>query len=234
VAEPVVRGEEAPGQQQEPRPETEETRTPWWLALKLTAVAAAAGVLGLLAWATPSAGSGSSLVARIAAGKRPAAPAFDLSVIWPQARTWPKGLKATLADGRLALRALRGYPVAVNFWASWCIPCRQEAPILHAAALRNRGRVVFLGVDVQDLTGDARGFARKYEMNYVSVRESGNAEYNAYGLTGVPETYFLDARGRIVSHIPGAVSSQTLEEGIATITKPSRGGTLRGGAHLTR
>src|SRR6266705_1334728 len=90
------------------------------------------------------------------------------------------------------------------------------------------------GGDVKDLSGDARGFARKYKLNYVSVRDgSGAKTWNSYGLTGVPETYFLDARGRIVAHIPGAVSAQTLEEGIATITKPSRGGTLQGGAHVT-
>jgi len=93
---------------------------------------------------------------------------------------------------------------------------------------------VFVGVDVKDLTGDARGFTRKYSVNYVSVRDgSGDKTWNSYGLTGVPETYFLDAGGRIVAHIPGAVSGQTLEEGIATITRPSRGGALQGGAHVT-
>src|SRR5207244_7305670 len=99
--------------------------------------------------------------------------------------------------------------------------------------LRHRGGVVFVGVDVKDLSGDARGFARKYKLNYVSVRDgSGAKTWSSYGLTGVPETYFLDARGRIVAHIPGAVSSQTLEEGIATITASAPGSALRGGAHV--
>jgi len=122
----------------------------------------------------------------------------------------------------------------LNFWASWCIPCRQEAPILHAAALRHRGRVVFTGVDVKDLTGDAIRFARKYQVNYVSARDGfGGKTWDSYGLTGVPETYFLDERGRIVAHIPGAVTPQTLEQGITSITTSSRGGTLQGGAHVT-
>jgi len=234
VAEPVA-GPEAPLEpRQGPPATTEETGTRWSLPLKVIAIAAVVGLLGLLAWATLAAGRGSSLVARIAAGKKPAAPAFKLGVLWPHTDTWPPELKATIADGELDLRELRGHPVALNFWASWCIPCRQEAPILHASALRHRGRVVFLGVDVKDLTGDALGFARKYKMNYVSARDgSGDKTWNSYGLTGVPETYFIDPTGRIVAHIPGAVSAQTLEEGIATITRPSRGGTFEGGAHVT-
>ena len=205
----------------------------WSLSLKLTGIAAVVGLLGLLVWATLAAGRGSSLVARIAAGKKPAAPGFNLGVLWPHSETWPPELKTAIAGGKLDLRELRGHPVALNFWASWCIPCRQEAPILHAAAQRHRGHVVFVGVDVKDLTGDALGFARKYKVNYVSVRDGrGDKTWNSYGLTGVPETYFIDARGRIVAHIPGAVSAETLEEGIATITRPSRGGTLQGGAHV--
>ena len=214
--------------------EQSEPRSRWLLTLKLSALVAVAGLLGLLVWATLAAGRGSSLVARIAAGKKPPAPGFSLGVLWPHSETWPPELKAAIAGGKLDLRELRGHPVALNFWASWCLPCRQEAPLLHASALRHRGRVVFVGVDVKDLSGDARGFARKYKLNYVSVRDgSGAKTWNSYGLTGVPETYFLDERGRIVAHIPGAVSAQTLEEGIATITKPSRGGRLQGGAHIT-
>jgi cytochrome c biogenesis protein CcmG, thiol:disulfide interchange protein DsbE len=225
AAEPAAADREA---------EPAERRSRWFLALKLSALAAVVGLLGLLVWATLAAGRGSSLVARIAAGKKPAAPAFNLGVLWPHTETWPPALAAAIGDGKLDLRELRGHPVALNFWASWCVPCRQEAPILHASALRHRGRVVFLGVDVKDLTGDARGFAHKYEVNYVSVRDgSGDKTWSRYGLTGVPETYFINAQGRIVAHIPGAVSAQTLEEGIATITRPARGGALQGGAHVT-
>src|SRR5205823_12339220 len=140
-----------------------------------------------------------------------------LSVLWPHAETCPPRATAAIADGRLALSELRGHPVVLNFWASWCIPCRDEGPILHAGALRHRGRVVFVGVDVQDLTGDARAFARKYRMNYVSLRDNGDSTYRAYGLTGVPETY-IDARGRAVAHAIGVVSTARLEQGIAAIT----------------
>ena len=233
MAEPVTRPKDPAGPQRQ-EGTAAQTSTRWLLPFKLAAVAAVAGLLGLLVWATLAAGRGSSLVAHIAAGKKPAAPTFTLGVLWPHTETWPPELKATITDGKLDLRELRGHPVALNFWASWCVPCRQEAPILHASALRHGGKVAFVGVDIKDLSDDARDFARKYTVNYVSTRDgSGNKTWNNYGLTGVPETYFIDARGRIVAHIPGAVSTQTLEQGIATITRPSRGGTFQGGAHVT-
>jgi cytochrome c biogenesis protein CcmG/thiol:disulfide interchange protein DsbE len=210
-------------------PDVNAARSRWWLPLRLAGVAVVAALLGLLAWATLAAGRGSSLVARIAADKKPAAPGFALGVIWPHTETWPPALTAAIAEGKLDLRELRGRPVVLNFWASWCVPCRREAPILRAAAQRDRGQVVFLGVDIRDFTSDARAFARKYKINYVSVRDgSGDATWSNYGLTGVPESYFIDARGRIVAHVPGEITRRTLAEGIATITRPPHDNT-RGG-----
>jgi cytochrome c biogenesis protein CcmG/thiol:disulfide interchange protein DsbE len=115
----------------------------------------------------------------------------------------------------VAVAELRGQPVVLNFWASWCVPCKQEAPLLAAAARERRGEVVFLGIDVQDFKSDARRFLRRFKTNYVSVRDGGGSTYAGYGLTGVPETYYLDARGRIVAHSPGEVRRSELEAGIA-------------------
>jgi len=70
----------------------------------------------------------------------------------------------------------------VNFFASWCVACKQEAPLFHAEAQARAGRVLFLGIDVQDLTGDARSFARDHQINYVAIRDESNAIYSAYGL----------------------------------------------------
>lgn len=208
-------------------------RSPWMTALRTVAVAAVAGVLALLVWATLAASRGQSFVGKIAAGKRPQAPAFDLSVLWPHTETWPRSLVPAIGGGKLALSELRGHPVVLNFWASWCIPCREEAPILRAGALHHRGQVVFLGIDVQDLTGDGRAFARKYRINYVSLGDNSDNAYNAYGLTGVPETYFIDAHGRAVVHVIGVVSAATLAQGVAAITHPGgTSGTLNGGAHI--
>jgi cytochrome c biogenesis protein CcmG/thiol:disulfide interchange protein DsbE len=207
--------------QLEPPPETPppeeapDRRSRWRWPLRVAAVSVVVALFGLLGWATLSAGRGSSLVSRIAAGDGPPAPAFSLEVLWPRAETWPVTARRRLADGRVDLRELRGRPVVINFWASWCIPCRDEAPILNASARTHAGEVIFLGVDVQDLKADALAFSREFDTPYVSVRDRGNRAYEDYGLTGVPETYYLDGRGRIVAHSPGAISRASLEAGIA-------------------
>ncbi len=194
------------------------TPTRWGRPLRLLAVGLVVSLLALLAWATLSAGQGSSFTAQIAVGERPAAPPFELEVIWEKRSSWPATLGAALGDRRLALAELRGHPVVLNFWASWCIPCHDEAPILNESARAHADEVVFVGVDVQDLRPDALAFLREFDPPYVSIRDTGNDTYEAYGLTGVPETFYLDAQGRAVAHALGAVSRRTLEQGISTIT----------------
>lgn len=179
-------------------------------------------LLALLVWRVVAQQRGPDLVAAIAAGKRPQAPAFTLPVLWSQTATWPFSLQASLATGTLSLGALRGRPVVVNFWASWCIPCKLEAPVLTASARAHAGTVVFLGIDVQDLKSDGRAFLRKYKVDYVSLRDRSNSVYDAYGLTGVPETYYLDSTGRAVAHAAGQVTRQDLEAGIAEIAPAKR------------
>jgi cytochrome c biogenesis protein CcmG, thiol:disulfide interchange protein DsbE len=184
------------------------------IALQATAIALVVGLLGLLVWRIVVRDNGSQFAAAVADGKRPEAPGFTLPVISQQTILWPRALAPALADGEVSLDELRGYPVVLNFWASWCVPCRDEAPALAAAARAYAGRVVFLGLDHQDLTSDARGFLEKSEVPYVSVRDGSDGTYRDYGLTGTPETYYLDARGRAVAHSPGAVERDSLEQGI--------------------
>jgi cytochrome c biogenesis protein CcmG/thiol:disulfide interchange protein DsbE len=181
------------------------------ILLQLAAVGVVLALLALLAWKLVAGSPGSGFVERIKRGEKPPAPAFALPVIWPHDETWPTALKPKLADGRLSLAELRGYPVVVNFWASWCLPCKDEAPELAAAARAHAGKVAFVGIDVQDFTSDARRFLRKVKAPYVAVPRT----YTAYGLTGVPETYYLDARGRAVAHDVGAVTADELEAGLA-------------------
>jgi cytochrome c biogenesis protein CcmG/thiol:disulfide interchange protein DsbE len=187
------------------------------LVLQAGAIALIAALLGLLIRETLAQGTGTNLLSDVEAGKRPAAPELDLPVIWPRAETWPASLRDAFADERVALRELRGYPVVINFWASWCDPCKEEAPILAASARAHAGDVVFLGLDVQDAKSAARGFLRTFEVNYVSVRDPTNDVYEAYGLTGVPETFYVDAKGRAVAHSLGQLSAPELEAGIAEI-----------------
>ncbi len=209
-------GEQKPAVTVEPAVEQAEgKRSAARAVVKAGAIVLVIGLIALLAWATLAAGEGRSLVAQIAAGEAPRAPAFELEVIWPRTETWPRELRAAIAEGKLSLAEVRGRPVVLNIWASWCIPCRDEAPILNASARAHRGEVVFVGIDVQDLRSDALAFLREFDVAYVSVRDEGDETYRAYGLTGVPETYYLDADGRIVAHSPGAISRATLEAGIA-------------------
>jgi cytochrome c biogenesis protein CcmG/thiol:disulfide interchange protein DsbE len=187
--------------------------------VQLLALVAVAGLLTLLVWRVVHAGRGGQLVADVRAGKEPAAPQFTLPVLWPRAETWPKRARPALGDGQLSLRELRGHPVVINFWASWCIPCKHEAPLLAASARAHAGKVAFLGIDVQDFSSDARKFLKRFDTPYVSVHAGGGRSgvYEDYGLTGVPETYWLDARGRIVAHYPGEISREQLEDGIREV-----------------
>jgi cytochrome c biogenesis protein CcmG/thiol:disulfide interchange protein DsbE len=116
--------------------------------------------------------------------------------------------------GSLQLSSLRGKVVVLNFWASWCQPCKLEAPDLAASAKKWSGRVVVLGVDVNDPSGDARGFMRKYGITYPIVHDNKNVTSPKYGLTGLPETFFLDRRGRIVSHVISGIKAADLQRGV--------------------
>jgi cytochrome c biogenesis protein CcmG, thiol:disulfide interchange protein DsbE len=189
-------------------------RSPVRMAMQMVALLAVGGLFGLLVYRVVESSRGSNLVAAIRAHKKPIAPDFHHEVIWPHFETWPGALQTLSTSETLSPRDLRGHPVVMNFWASWCIPCKREAPRLNASAARHRGQVVFLGVDINDFSVDAIRFLRRHEVNYVSVRARGSGTYEDYGLTGLPETYFLDARGRIVAHTVGEITSSGLEEGI--------------------
>lgn len=118
----------------------------------------------------------------------------------------------TLTDGReVALADLRGKVVFLNFWASWCPPCRAEARDLEAAWQRHRGEdVVFLGVNMQDREEAAREFLREFGVTYPNALGGGNRVAIAYGVWGIPETFFLDREGRITYKHLGALGTETI------------------------
>jgi len=126
--------------------------------------------------------------------------------------------KATRSGGHFKLSSMRGKVVLVDFWASWCEPCKGEAKVLEEAWQRYRGDgVVFIGVDYHDVTSDARRFLRAHGITYPTVLDGSGKIGDRWGLSGVPETYFVDRRGRLVGeHIKGTVEKQrdALRKGI--------------------
>jgi cytochrome c biogenesis protein CcmG/thiol:disulfide interchange protein DsbE len=113
----------------------------------------------------------------------------------------------TLFDGRtLTLKDLRRKAVLVNFWASWCVPCRAEARALENAWRKYKDRgVVFLGIDIQDKEEDARAFMKEFGITYLNGRDVSGKIAVDYGVWGIPETFFIDPQGRITYKHAGAL-----------------------------
>jgi len=163
------------------------------------------------------------------------APAFELSVLGRGSGPMPPRATGALADGRLGLGELRGTPVVVNFWASWCPPCRSEQPALERSwrAERGRGDVLFLGIDQQDLTPDARAWIDEFRVTYPQVRDPSDRTARSYGATGLPETYFIDARGLVVGHVIGEITPGQLTAGVEAARSGRLLGSRAGGERRT-
>lgn len=114
--------------------------------------------------------------------------------------------------GTVSLEDLQGKPVVLNFWASWCEPCKEEAPLLRAAARSYGDRVRFVGMDIHDARSDARRFVVEHDLRYLQLRDESGDVARAYGLTGQPETFFIDERGSIAEHVPGLLDKATLND----------------------
>ena len=184
-------------------------------AVQGLALLVVAALLGLLIWRVAHGTGGGRLVNDIAAGKRPAAPDFRMKPIWPRAAGATPRLRAAVARGRVTAADLEGRTTVVNVFASWCLPCKDEAPVLAAAARRHAGRVQFVAFDFQDFDGDGRSFLRRYGNDFAALHDGDGHVAQSWGATGVPETYVLDATGRLVSHQPLPVTAADLEKLIA-------------------
>ena len=162
------------------------------LAAQGLALAAVAGLLVLLVWKVVEQETGG------AATNKPA-PAFDLPRL--------------TGEGTVSLASLRGSAIVVNFWASWCIPCGDESPYLERTWREKRGQgLVLVGVNEEDVSKDARRFARRHRLSYPLVRDRSGDLRDEYRLHGYPETFVIDRSGTIVEHIAGPVHRSKLRE----------------------
>ena len=155
----------------------------------------------LVAIALVASGSG----APAGAAADPTAPAFSLPVLGQS------GQKISLSD-------YAGRPLIVNFFASWCEPCQKETPLLATFYRTEHGRVAIVGLDENDVLGSATSFTHKEGVGYPVGFDPGVVAASAYGVAGLPQTFFLDARHRIVDRVFGAVTLADINRGIALAT----------------
>jgi cytochrome c biogenesis protein CcmG/thiol:disulfide interchange protein DsbE len=181
-------------------------------------IVAAVGLIALLAYGVIARSPDTTIDDSLARDQPIPAPSYRLAVLRRGSlgpRLQPK-LSPALADGQVSASELRGTPYVLNIWASWCVPCREEAPVLVREWRRARPRgVLFVGLDMQDAPEDARAFMNHFGVDYLNLRDPTNKTFRRYGATGVPETWFISARGEIVNHVIGVITPAQLQRGMA-------------------
>ncbi len=137
------------------------------------------------------------------------APNFSLAILRPAS-----------GKGTLSLSNFKGKPVVLNFWASWCDPCKEEAPLLENAwkQMQAQGKdVVFLGIDYQDSSNNSLSFLQLNVITYPTVVDNDGLVATKYGLTSLPETVFINRNGTVMSEVSRQLTAQTLSSGIQSI-----------------
>jgi cytochrome c biogenesis protein CcmG, thiol:disulfide interchange protein DsbE len=161
-------------------------------------------LIGLLIYGVVTRGEDKTLDDAVKAGKRPVAPQATLA------------LPLLNGKGRTELGDQRGKVVVLNFWASWCEPCRAEAKLLERAhrSLQRGGRGMVLGATYNDAPTDSKRFERQFKITYPSVRDVDTNLARAYGTRALPETFVLDGNGRIVAISRGQINQRFLDDAI--------------------
>ena len=169
------------------------------------AVGVASALLGVLALILSVTGSDTAPSSTTAGGDR--APGFRLSDVSDETRS-------------IALEDFRGRPVVLNFWASWCVPCRKEMPALQEMSEAVQDRIAFVGVNHQDSRGDAIAFLDETGVRFPAAYDPEGATATAYGLYGMPTTIFISPDGRILERHRGEISESELRRKLELLFRP--------------
>jgi cytochrome c biogenesis protein CcmG, thiol:disulfide interchange protein DsbE len=177
------------------------TRSPFAVAVLLGVLA----LVGLLAYGLTQNEPDRGIEKALAKGERKAAPDFTADRL--------------SGDGKGSLSDYKGKVVVLNFWASWCEPCRDESPLLDRwqEKLSSKGRGTVLGVDVLDVSDDARKFVREFGLNYPMLRDGEGKVLGSYGVIAYPETFVIDRQGRIAATRRGPVDEKFMRTQVAPL-----------------
>ena len=172
--------------------------------LPVLAALAGAGLVALLIYGVSQQAASRTLDERVASREYPVAP--DASSLLP----------VLDGHGTSSLGSLKGKVVVLNFWASWCQPCEQEAPLLERTQNRlRRDDGTVLGVTYLDATPDSRSFVHHYHLSYPNLRDNTGAFAHSYGTDQLPESFIIDRRGRVVAISRGEVDQDFLDRALA-------------------
>jgi cytochrome c biogenesis protein CcmG, thiol:disulfide interchange protein DsbE len=172
----------------------------------LVALAGVLALLALLAYGIASNQTSQSIDSQLAAGKRPPSP--DL--------TLPK----LQGGGEVPLSSYRGKVVVLNFWASWCPPCKDEAPVLarwQPRLVAKNGTIV--GVDVLDVRSDAQQFIDEHKLDFPQLRDQDGSRLKSFEIVGYPETIVLDRKGRIAATSRGTIDEKFFVDKVEPLLK---------------
>jgi cytochrome c biogenesis protein CcmG, thiol:disulfide interchange protein DsbE len=163
-------------------------------------------LLALLAYGIAQNQTSESIDSQLAAGKRPVPPALTLP---------PLG-----GGAPVSLASFRGKVVVLNFWASWCPPCKEEAPILSRWQPRLKAQNgTIVGVDVLDVSSDAQRFATEHKLDFPHLRDGDGSRLKAFQVVGYPETIVLDRRGRIAATSRGTIDDRFFTKKVEPLLK---------------
>ena len=180
-------------------------RGKWILAgIALALVVIVGGITAAVVLSSDDSGSTSGTALRAnSAGVGKPAPDFELTTL--------DGKSVKLSD-------YKGKPVVLNFWASWCTPCRKEFPEFRDALAKADGKWSLVGVNTQDLIeSDGKKFAKDQRASWPNGFDADGAVAKGYGVKELPQTFFIDAKGVVRAHLFGGLDAETLQQQLAKI-----------------